>query len=325
MAVKQQFEEIIMEYGEVVSKKAIELLLKDTQTKELSEFIAKTWRDCFSPTMVNLGCQFVEGKAKDTEELGVSMSLMNLSFRLWDDIIDDTSYRTLRSTFVGNFGKNITLIYGGLVSTKALMIANKADLELHTKNKINGLIWNYWSIMANSEINDLNQKIDHYSAKNKLDKIKAETINIQTCLKIGAIIGNGSRSDIEVLENYGLHFGIMLELIKDLKVSFNLTLELEKKIQQNQLPLLLLLAQEESKQTRKVIDDLRKKDTITSGDISQLMEFTLRCKAWAKYQKFIEDAYGNCLISLTDKDNMAAQTLEKIARLQFKIYLEILE
>jgi geranylgeranyl pyrophosphate synthase len=327
MAAKQQFQEIIEAYGGVIANKAIETLLKDsqiTELKPLSEFIAKTWRDCFSPAIMNLGCQFVGGNAKDTEELAVSISLMNLSFRLWDDIIDEDICRTLRPTFVGKFGKNAALIYGGIVSAKAFTLVNESDVGLSKKCKINDLFWNYWATMAKSEIKDLNAKSDRYSAANKLKKIRAETINVQTCLRIGAIMGNGSTSDIKLLENYGSHLGIMLELINDVRVSLNLTLELAKKIRHNQLPLLLLLAKKESEKINENIEHLSKKKRINSKDIGYLIDSILVSESWENYVNYFNAASEKCQIALSGKNN-TTKILNDLAMCQSETFWEMIE
>lgn len=326
MAAKQAFKEIIEAQGGLIADRSIELLLHDpelTALKPFTEFTAKNWRDCFSPTLMSLGCQFVGGTQKDTEDLAISISLMNLSFRIWDDIIDETMCRTLRPTFVGKFGKSAALVYGGTVSAKAFTFANEIELDQEKKGKINRLIWNYWAKMARSEIKDSDGKIEGYSAADKLDKIKAETINIQTCLKIGATIGNASKSEIELLENYGLNLGIMLEFLKDLRVSLNLTLELEKKIQRNRLPLLLLLAQEESEQVKEKIEFMRKKGSVSSENLGHLITLILASKSWKHYIDYFERVSGECQTVHTCK-NEAAQTLSKIAYIQSKIFGDII-
>ena len=70
----------------------------------------------------------------------------------------------------------------------------------------------------------------------KFWKIKTEAEDLETCLKIGAIIGNGSESEINHLGKYGLYLGIILELCKDFRISVNLTAELAEKIRNGTLP-----------------------------------------------------------------------------------------
>jgi geranylgeranyl pyrophosphate synthase len=327
MVAKEQFQELIEAHGGVAADKAIEILLKDpqiTELKPLSEFIAKTWRDCFSPALISLGCRFVGGDPKETEDMAISISLMNLSFRLWDDIIDNTVCRTLKPTFAGNFGKSIALIYGGTISAKAFTLANSVNLDLEKKRKINELLWTYWATMAKLEIKDQNAKTDRYSAAKKLEKIKGETINVQTCLKVGAIISNASTSDIKLLENYGSHLGIMLELIKDVRVSLNLTLELGKKIKQNQLPWLLLLGREESGQIKEEIEFLSKKQVISSEDMGHLIDVLLNSSSWEQLVSYYKDESEKCQIALST-ENVTAKTLLMIAKYQTESFWEIIK
>ena len=83
-----------------------------------------------------------------------------------------------------------------------------------------------------------------FSPEKKFWKIKTEATDLETCLKMGAIIGNGSESEIKHLGKYGLCLGIILELWKDFHVSVNLTLELAEKIRSGALPYSLLWASE---------------------------------------------------------------------------------
>lgn len=232
MKAQEQLHTILETYGGETANKSIEYLLRDPQLSSLnlySEFVSKNWRDCFYPAMINLGCQAVGGNPKDTQDIAIGISLMNLSFRLWDDIIDETVSRTIKRTFVGKFGEKVALVYGGVVSAKAFTIINRANLGAIERDIVADLVWNYWVTIAKAETNDLTAKTTGYTSSQKLKKIEEEAINVQTALKIGAILGKGSLDDISVLEAYGQHLAIMFELWKDLKVSLNLTLELAKK------------------------------------------------------------------------------------------------
>ena len=324
MEAKQRFKKILETYGGETADKSINRLLEDPQLTSMTpftEFIAKNWRDSFTPTMMNLGCRYVGGNPKDTEEIAVGVSLINLAFRLWDDIIDETSYRTLKPTFMGKFGKNNALIYGGTLSAKAFTTINKAPLEPEIKEKINGLIWNYWATLAKTETEDLSARATQYTAASKFNKIETEAINVQTSLKIGAIIGKGSVEDIKLLETYGKYLGIMLELLKDVQVSLNLTLEIEKKIQQNQLPLLLLLGREESGEIREEIECLNKKRMISPEDMGHLIDVLLNSRSWEQLTSYFEEANEKCRIAISAKNK--SHMLLMIAKNQYETFLEI--
>jgi geranylgeranyl pyrophosphate synthase len=328
MEAKEQFQEILETNGGKTANKSIDYLLEDpklTTLKCFTEFIAKNWRDCFIPTLISLGCQFVGGNPKETEEVAVSLSLMNLSFRIWDDIIDETFCRTLRPTFAGKFGKNKALIYGGLVSAKSFTILNKANFELAEKEEIDELIWNYWATMAKAETQDLKASFNVYNATQKISKIQEEAINVRTALKIGAVIGKGTSTDIAALETYGSNLAVMLELIKDLKVSLNLTLELENKLHSGKLPLLLLLAKEESEEIRAEIQLLNKICSITPERLSQLIDVVLNSKSWAYFTKYFVETNKKCQDAMMPKTNSAAQSLLIIAKNQERIFYDIIK
>ena len=61
------------------------------------------------------------------------MSLINLSFFLWDDIIDRSYSKTFKPTLSGKHGSNTALIIGGMVSAKAFQILNNMNLKKQKK------------------------------------------------------------------------------------------------------------------------------------------------------------------------------------------------
>src|SRR3972149_5421187 len=93
---KEQIQKILEDNGGKTANKTTNILLHDPTLKELKpelEFTSKNWRDPLRPAMIKLACEAVGGKPQDTEEVAMAMSLMNLSFYLWDDIIDKASSR----------------------------------------------------------------------------------------------------------------------------------------------------------------------------------------------------------------------------------------
>ena len=318
MNAQEKFQKILETHGGETANKSIKILLEDpelTELKPLTEFISKNWRDPFVPAMINLSCQAVNGNPKNTEEIAIAVSLMNLGFQIWDDIVDNTYSRRFNTTFVGKFGNDTALVIGGVVSAKAFTIINQANLDTDKKQKINEIIWTYWAKMAKAETNDLMMKTSEYSAKDKLNKIKDETINVKTCLKIGAIIGNGSVEEIEGLLEFGECLGILLEIVNDLKVSLNLTLELDKKITSEKLPYFILKAKETSKHMEKELDVLNKRRTIEPQEIGIIVNLLLRSEVLVQTKNYAK--------SLTKKGQEALKCLRPIgSRETFNLLIE---
>ena len=281
--VEERCRKILEDNGGVIADKARTILLEDPALKSLQaplEFLSKNWRDPLTPALMSLSCEAVGGRPERTYNAALAMSLMNLSVYLWDDIIDKASLKSFKPTLFGKFGEGTALIVGGLATAKAFslliqMEEDKAKLQTLTK-----MFWNLWTKVAQAETLDHKLRTQKkLTSQNKLWKITTEAADLETCLRIGATIGNGSEKEIIHLGRYGLYFGIILELRKDFQVSVNLTLELAEKIRTGALPYFLLLAREQSEKIQKKLDAMFSKNTFKQRDIKELVEAMLENKS----------------------------------------------
>ena len=150
----QKCQRILEKNGGLIAEKSRSIMLTDpelTELKEPLEFISTNWRDPLTPSLLSLSCGAVGGKPKNTHDSALAMSLINLSFFLWDDIIDRSYSKTFKPTLSGKFGSPTALIVGGMVSAKAFSILNNIDFNQTKKDTINQLIWNLLSVMAKVE------------------------------------------------------------------------------------------------------------------------------------------------------------------------------
>jgi len=328
--LKDQCQQILEDNGGEVADKSNRILLEDPALNNLRpplEFISKNWRDPLTPSLMALSCEAVEGPAVATHEAALAMSLMNLSFYIWDDIIDKAPFRLFKPTLVGKFGEGTALMIGGLASAKAFSILNQMELDRAKRQTITKLFWNLWGRIAKAEtVNLMLRNQGNVSPRKRSWVIRMHATDLETCLKIGAILGNGSENEVKHLGKYGLHLGIILELWKDLHASFNLTLELAEKIKSGALPYSLMWAREHSEKIRKKLEDLAQKDTIESSDIKEIVEDTLQTKALKNsvriVRKFAKKAKEE-LLNLKKK-NRATQTLQFFVETQPRLINESL-
>jgi geranylgeranyl pyrophosphate synthase len=323
----EECHKILEKNGGVVAEKSRSIMLNDpalTELKEPLEFISKTWRDPLTPTLMRLSCKSVGGQPKETNDTAIALSLINLSFFLWDDIIDQSSSKIFQSTLSGKYGVGVALIVGGMVSAKAFSILNNLTFTKTKKKAISRMVWNLLSIMATVEMRSLKarrQKTD--SSSNKLWKIKTESIDPETAMKIGASIGNGSINEIVSLGKYGSCLGAILGLTHDFRVSTNLTLELSDKIKNGNLPYSLLLASERSKSLKKSLEVLLTKNTVDQDSIKFVVEHILKIRVFEDIEKkvcvWVERA-SKALDEL--KQNSATQTLRRFVELQPKYFVD---
>ena len=302
--IEERCHKILEDNGGEVADKAKMILLEDPALKELREplqFISENWRD-LTPALMSLSCEAVGGKPQETRDTALALCLMNLSFTVWDDTIDNAKSKTFKPTVFGKFGQGITIITGGIASAKAFSILNEAKMENSKRLKISKIMWKLWSKMATEEATTIKIRAKGTMSSNeKFSKIKSEAIDVGTCLKIGAIIGNGSISEINHLDRYGQYLSIILALRKDFQVSVNLTLELPEKIRNNRLPYCILWAIEHSSQLDLELKRLRQEEIIDYLSMKKFIKNFLDTEVFSyisekidKYKK-MADAELNCL------------------------------
>jgi len=327
---KEQIKKILEQYGGKTADKTTKILLQDPTLKELKpelEFISKNWRDVLRPAMIKLACETVEEEPQTTEDVEIAASLMNLSFYLWDDLVDNATHRLFNPTLFGKFGAGPTLIMGGIASAKAFTILNKAKMNKEKRQTIAALFWDMWAKMSTTEAINLRTRESQYSAKDKQLKIDAEAeADLGNCLKMGAVMGNGSENEIKSLGKYGLYLGTILELQHDFQVSANLTLELGEKVKMSTIPYTLLIAKESSTDLQEALKDIECKKIIGPKEIEKIVQLFLAANMVNKIEETIEELISKAVeeLSFTNKKG-ASKALRSFAEVQMRFFKESLQ
>ncbi len=325
--LKERCQRILEENGGHIADQASRILLEDPKLKDLRsplEFISKNWRDPLTPSMIKLACEAVGGQPEVTHKTSLAMSLMHLSFYIWDDMIDKVHFKLFKPTLFGKFGEGIALIVGGLASAKAFSILNQMPVNRNKQQIVTRMIWDLLASMAKAETINLRLRSQgNLSSKKKFSVIKMEAADLETCLEIGAVLGNGSEEEVQRLGRYGLYLGIILELWKDFHVSVNWTLELNEKVKNSLLPYSLLWASERSENLRKKLEDLVNTDSIESSDVKEVVEYTLATRVLNKSVKEIKKFADSAVEELSQlKICKSTQTLKFFVETQPKLFIE---
>lgn len=328
--IEERCRKILEEKGGEIAARSRTILLEDSALKDLRaplEFIAKNWRDPLTPALMRLSCEAVGGQAEETFEVALAMSLMNLSFRIWDDIIDRAPFKLFKPTLFGKFGEGSALIIGGLASAKAFSILNEIDIDKPKRKTITRLFWNLWTKMAKAETVSLKlRRKMNYSSKEKLWKIKTEAAAaLETCMRIGANIGGGSESEIHHLGQCGLNLGIAQELWKDFYVSTNLTLELDAKIRNGTLPYFLLWAKERSEKIQSKLGTLSNENAIDPLYIQEIVKDIIEVKTLDHAINTIRKHSKKAKEELCELEkNVATDVLSRFVEMQPQLFIESL-
>jgi len=328
--LKERCQRILEENGGMVADRARSILLEDAALKDLRpplEFVSKNWRDPLTPSLIALSCEAVGGRSEVTYEAALAMSLMTLSFNIWDDIVDKTVSKVFKPTLLGKFGEGTALMIGGLASAKAFSILNQIDVDRIKRQTVTKLFWEFWTKIAKAETVNLRlRRQGNVSSRKKLWVIKMQAANLEKCLKIGAALGNGSEDEVTHLGKYGTCLGTILELWKDFQVSVNLTLELAQKIRSGALPYSLLWVRNRSEKIPKKLEDVANKNTIEPSDIKEIVEETMKTKALNNTMKTIRKFTKRAkeeIFELT-KSNRTIRTLKFFVEAQPQLFIESL-
>lgn len=328
--VKERCDRILEDNGGIVADRARRILLEDAALKDLRpplEFVSENWRDPLTPSLIALSCEAVGGRSDVTYEAALAMSLMTLSFNIWDDIVDKAVSKVFKPTLFGKFGEGTALMIVGLASAKGFSILNQMDLDKIKRQTVTKLFWDLWAKLAKAETVNLRLRSQgNVSPRKKFWVIKMEAAHLETCLRIGAVLGNGSENEVKHLGKYGRYLGIILDLWKDFHASINLTLELAEKIRSGALPYSLLWARKRSEKIRKKLENLANKNTIEPSDIKEIVENTLETKALNNTMKIVRKFTKRAKEELFElkKKNRATRTLKFFVEAQPQLFIESL-
>lgn len=319
----------IAEKGGVAAKQALSILVNDpelTTLKPYLDFVSANWSDPLRPALMGLSCQAVDGKFEDTTQTATALCLMNLSFFLWDDAIDKAPSRLFKPTFFGAFGEEAAIIMGGLASAKAFNLLSTIRQNEKLKQAVNEEVWKLWSKMAQAETASLSRRNNSYRAKDKLSKIqKHATTNLATCLRIGALIGDGSQNEIRHLGKYGLYLGTIIDLRNDFRVATNQTVELVQKIKSGSLPYSVLWAKEHSHATKIMLTKISQKEDVEPSDVAEVVGSLLQAGVKEEIMRSIRRLSKKAVEELsTLKKCEATLTLKSFAEAQPKLFAESL-
>jgi geranylgeranyl pyrophosphate synthase len=327
-AIKQTLN-ILENYGGKTADNARRILIEDQLLKNMSRelsLVSKNWRDPLRPATIRLAFEATNGQSAnaEVEKVSIAMSLMNLSFYLWDDIIDKTASRLFSQSLFGKLGEGPALIIGGVVSAKANNLLSQVHLKNSTKQKVDELILKMWITMGETEIFNLKARNEKYTSADKLEKIEKESIaNFETCLRIGATIGNGLQNQVDHLGTYGRYLGIIFELQHDFQVSLNLTMELSEKIINGALPFAVLWSLENSEEFRSNFLKMRNANSLGPGDIRKMVKGVLSSGAISEIENRVEILVKKAVESIDRMGkNRASKELRRLAEIQIQRFRE---
>lgn len=205
------------QFQAIIEKQIAELdyAIDPKQLYEPIEYTISQQGKRIRPVFTLLACHLFSNDIEQTIKPAVGIEVFHNFTLLHDDIMDDAPIRRGQETVYKKWGANTAILSGDTMLIEAYKLISQApkqtlkqvldtfsktatevcegqmyDMEFETKNKVS---------------------IDEYL---KMVRLKTAVL-IGGALKIGAIIGNADKQNIEYIYNFGINLGMAFQLLDD--------------------------------------------------------------------------------------------------------------
>ena len=278
-------EEIVKQVQKLLEERGIkalemarkEVLGEEIECKEAREalkyFMTQYWHDRTSPTLLSLACEAVDGDLNAVATFAKPIILIGGAADIHDDIIDQSQRKDQRPTVYGKFGQSIALLVGDALLFKgfSLLYEGYRHISSDRMGSIVSTLKNLFFELGDAEALELKLQMRRdVKPEEYLHVVEKKAADLEGLMRIGAIIGNGSKEEIEMLGKYGRMLG-MLSILRDDFIDMNYFEEITHRIAYECLPLPILYALEDPKAKSQFCNILSKKK-LTKKDARLLSE-----------------------------------------------------
>ena len=148
-----------------------------------------------------------------TLPLAVALELIHTASLVHDDIIDTSKKRRGVETANSKYGAQIAVLVGDYLFAKAFQLVADNDYDVQVQLILSKLVKNLCvgEIMQDRSLFEVPTLTEYYTHIN----LKT-AIFLSSCCRLGAIVANMNRSEIENLTAYGSGLGLAFQIIDDL-------------------------------------------------------------------------------------------------------------
>jgi geranylgeranyl pyrophosphate synthase len=300
--IVEQVQKLLEERGRKALEEAKRVVLQEeVECKEIREalnyFMQEYWRDLARPTLLSLACEAVGGDPEITTPIAISMSLISGAIDIHDDIIDYSKVKGSRPTVLGKFGKDVALLVGDALLFKGFALLHgsvERGVPAEKLPIIIDIVKRMFFELGDAEALELGfrGRID-VTPEEYLRVVRKKAADVEAHTRISAILGGGSKEEIEALGEYGRLLGMLIILRDDLidMVDFD---EAVQRFKKECLPLPILYALQNPK-IKFTLSSMLLKKTITKRDAKAILQVTNEEGELGRLRKIMqelaEDAY----------------------------------
>ncbi len=172
------------------------------------------------PVLTLMACELFSGDMKKALPQSIAIELFHNFTLIHDDIMDDAPIRRGKETVYEKWNTNIAILSGDTLFALAYQFAQQAELK-----KLPDIlsIFNQTAIeVCEGQQFDMDYETQNdVTVEEYMEMIKLKTgVLFGASLKIGALIGGASKSDADMLYDFGLYIGLGFQLKDDLLDTF---------------------------------------------------------------------------------------------------------
>jgi len=270
-----------------------EMLQETIECREAKEaltyFMTRYWHDLARPALLAMVCEAVGGDPEITTPVGVPMILISGGISIHDDIVDKTKAKSGYRTVYGKFGKEVALLVGDALLFKGFSLLSTVAERGVPEEKmplIMGIIKDMFFELGDAEAMELplRGRID-VLPQTYLQIVKKKAADVEAHTRIGAVLGGGSKEEIEAMGRFGRTLGMMI-ILRDDWIDLMDPEESRHRIKQEILPLPILYGTQDPGVNSKLRPALLR-DTIGKRDAQTILEAISESKAKRQYHSLM--------------------------------------
>jgi len=305
------------------AKKAIseEKILSGKVREALDYYSANLWFDIHHAGFLSLACEAVGGKPDRTTLTGAAMILLRAGIDVHDDIIDEQRTKAGKMTVYGKYGSGIAILSGNAFLFRGFALMNEAvaPLSRPAREKVVDLAKKAFfeigdAVASELELRDNANVLpqDYYSRV-----VRRKAVGVEAHIKIGALLGNGTREELDQLSQFGRVLGIVT-VVRDELVDAYEPEELQDRVRNEVAPLTLLYALQDAHAKEKINRLLRKKK-LSETDVQKILELTFESEGYQRFRKDLQTSVRNSMRLLSHlKESKAKDTLQLLISVLMK-------
>jgi geranylgeranyl pyrophosphate synthase len=287
------------------------------------EDVRAYWKDNFRPALTSFSCEAVGGQPDAADDISLMITLLSAGLGIHDDIIDKSLDKHDRMTILGLHGADNALLLGELFIVKSLTVIGETGRKRSNPEEILQVLKEFESFFIEVWEGEFMETLCRRNLDTELELYQRvlwmSTADTEACAKFGAIIGGGSKNEIDGLARVGRQIGYIHRLGDDAKDALNFEGNLGSRLENESVPLPILYAAKSSKDAYLEIKNILEHPKVDQVDIDKVMQWCFKNDAFEYVRRLTKKSEVNAIRTLHSlKKSEAQEALVSMTRTVYK-------